>query len=121
MESLTKVFVSDGASGVVGDSPADVLGEGGGVEGGGGGGGVEGGGARLHVPTKPSSVVVESEVKTTCRYGWLVDDMYVLVLTVLPSSFASSVFVVHNAEVHRNTYTKSHPVSVSKEMKEKLI
>ena len=75
MESLTKVFVSGGAAGVVADPPADVLAEGGGVKGGGGDGGGGEAGARLHVPRKPSFVTAESEVKTTCRYGWLVDDV----------------------------------------------
>jgi hypothetical protein len=54
----------------------------------------------VQVPTNPAPVVLPSDVKTTFRYGWLVEDVYVLELISLPESFASSVSVLHDDDVH---------------------
>ncbi len=92
-------------------------------------------GTTLHVPRNPLGFGVfpaPPEVKTTCRNGWLVDDVYELALMVLPDSFASSCLShftpstystasLHNHDAHRLTYTKSLFNSVAKDEKEKLI
>ena len=54
----------------------------------------------VQVPTNPARVTLPSDVKTTFRYGWLVEDVYVLELVSLPESFASSVSVLHDDDVH---------------------
>jgi hypothetical protein len=54
----------------------------------------------VQVPTNPARVTLPSDVKTTFRYGWLIDDVYMLELTEPPESFASSVFVSHDDDVH---------------------
>ena len=54
----------------------------------------------VQIPTNPARVTLPSDVKTTFRYGWLIDDVYMLELTDPPESFASSVFVSHDDDVH---------------------
>jgi hypothetical protein len=69
----------------------------------------------FHLPLNPDSQRLPKlpslTVKTTCRNGWLVDDVYVLALTGLstglPDSVASFSLLLHSDDVHRLMSKKS--------------